>query len=178
MSLIKNVLVFGAGVTIGAGAMYAYQYKKMLRSIRSIEDYYKSKNVDEIEATETVEEPIIVIHKDDDISQSTVKDYNKIVESNDYAPRVTVQPVRTQGPRIISPEKFEHGVFDKATVLYFSNGVYTCDGVVWSDDEVDEFIGIDAYTHFGEYEKDSVFVRNDRQETDYEILFVDETYGE
>jgi hypothetical protein len=37
-------------------------------------------------------------------------------------------------------------------------------------DDVEHTIGADSLTHFGEYEDDSVHVRNDRLECDYEIL--------
>ena len=37
-------------------------------------------------------------------------------------------------------------------------------------DNVDDVVGVDSLTHFGEYEEDSVFVRNDLLQTDYEIL--------
>lgn len=37
-------------------------------------------------------------------------------------------------------------------------------------------IGDDALGHFGEYEDDSVFVRNDEEQTDYEILLDGRNY--
>ncbi len=37
-------------------------------------------------------------------------------------------------------------------------------------DDIEETVGIDSLTHFGEYEDDSVFVRNDERKCDYEIL--------
>ena len=45
-------------------------------------------------------------------------------------------------------------------------------------DEIEELIGKDSLNHFGEYEDDSVFVRNDRLRTDYEILADSRPYGE
>ena len=42
-----------------------------------------------------------------------------------------------------------------------------CDDVIYN---VDNVIGEDSLNHFGEYEEDSVFVRNDSMATDYEIL--------
>ena len=37
-------------------------------------------------------------------------------------------------------------------------------------DDIEETVGIDSLTHFGECEDDSVFVRNDERKCDYEIL--------
>lgn len=31
-------------------------------------------------------------------------------------------------------------------------------------------VGLDYYTHFGEYEDDSVYIRNDAMKCDFEIL--------
>ena len=35
---------------------------------------------------------------------------------------------------------------------------------------MDNVVGLESLAHFGEYEDDSVFVRNDRLKCDYEIL--------
>ena len=43
-------------------------------------------------------------------------------------------------------------------------------------DDIEETVGIDSLTHFGEYEDDSVFVRNDERKCDYEILLDDRDY--
>ena len=44
--------------------------------------------------------------------------------------------------------------------------------------DVDSVVGAESLTHFGEYEDDSVFVRNDRLKCDYEILMDTRTYSE
>ena len=42
--------------------------------------------------------------------------------------------------------------------------------------DVENTIGIDSLNHFGEYEEDSVFVRNDIKKCDYEILLDESNY--
>ena len=42
--------------------------------------------------------------------------------------------------------------------------------------DVENTIGIDSLNHFGEYEEDSVFVRNDIKKCDYEILLDESIY--
>ena len=44
-------------------------------------------------------------------------------------------------------------------------------------EDVDNIIGLDSLNHFGEYEADSVHVRNDKKKTDYEILLDEEKYS-
>ena len=43
-------------------------------------------------------------------------------------------------------------------------------------DDIEETVGIDSLTHFGEYEDGSVFVRNDERKCDYEILLDHRNY--
>ena len=43
-------------------------------------------------------------------------------------------------------------------------------------EDVEGTVGTDSLTHFGEYEDDSVFVRNDEKQIDYEILLDSDKY--
>ena len=65
--------------------------------------------------------------------------------------------------------------YEKISLSYYADGILADD-----DDEVmenaDEIVGLDSLTHFGEYEDDSVFVRNDVMKCDYEILLDHRNY--
>lgn len=81
-------------------------------------------------------------------------------------------------PYVISPAEFgEIENYERISLTYFSDGVLTDDGYEIIDD-VDETVGEESLEHFGEYEDDSVFVRNDRTRCDYEILQDNRTYAE
>lgn len=74
-------------------------------------------------------------------------------------------------PYVISPD--EYGENDNYTQISLT--YYAGDGVLADDedevvDDVEETVGVDFANHFGEYEDDSVFIRNDRLRCDYEIL--------
>ena len=73
-------------------------------------------------------------------------------------------------PYVITPDEFgEIYEYDTISLRYYADKVLTDeDDVVITN--VDEIIGEDSLTHFGEYEDDSVFVRNDEMKADYEIL--------
>lgn len=75
-------------------------------------------------------------------------------------------------PYIISPEEFgEDPGYDSVTLIYYADGVVTDDdNNVIEDEEADELFGLESLEHFGEYEDDSVHVRNDVLKTEYEIL--------
>ena len=62
-------------------------------------------------------------------------------------------------------------------MLYYADQI-----LAGEDDEkvedVDNVVGLESLTHFGEFEDDSVFVRNDRLKCDYEILLDQRTYSD
>ena len=72
-------------------------------------------------------------------------------------------------PYVIPPEEFGETDYEIISLTYYADGILAddMDDIV---DDVDDIVGADSLTHFGEYEEDSVFVRNDLREVDYEIL--------
>lgn len=64
--------------------------------------------------------------------------------------------------------------------LYYTrdNYVVDVDYRKLSDDEIKATIGHDPLGSFGEYEDDSVHVRNEIRQIDYEILLSDKDYNE
>lgn len=81
-------------------------------------------------------------------------------------------------PYVISPLDFgELDDYHQVELTYY------LDGILEDEDyhivtDADELIGPDALTTFGEYEDDSVFVRNERLCTDFQILRDYRTYDE
>ena len=67
--------------------------------------------------------------------------------------------------------------YETFSLSYYSDGVVADDNDDLVDD-VDEVIGLESLKHFGEYEDDSVFVRNDRLKCDYEILLDQRRYSD
>lgn len=86
-------------------------------------------------------------------------------------------------PYVISPEEFgekedEYGEsYDIITLHYYSDKILTDDRNELLED-VEYTVGYDSLNHFGEYEDDTVFVRNDRLKADYEILLELEKYSD
>lgn len=80
-------------------------------------------------------------------------------------------------PYVISPEEFGE-VFGYETVnlsFYAGDNVLTdeLDDIIY---DVEGTVGLDFADHFGEYEDDSVHVRNDKLKIDYEILLDPSSY--
>ena len=62
-------------------------------------------------------------------------------------------------------------------LTYYSYGVLT-DKNDQKVEDVDNTVGSDAANHFGEYEDDAVYIRNDRLKSDFEILRDYRTYAD
>lgn len=70
---------------------------------------------------------------------------------------------------VISPDEFgEENRYSWVSYIYYADGILADDNGVIVDN-VEEIVG-DALDHFGEYEDDTVFCRNDAKRCDYEIL--------
>ena len=81
-------------------------------------------------------------------------------------------------PYVISPDEFDElDEYDTSSLTYYADGILAdeFDEVI---EDVDEIIGMDSLHHFGEFEDDSVFVRNDRLRCDYEILLDHRNYSD
>ena len=80
-------------------------------------------------------------------------------------------------PRVIPPEEFGEEDYAVISLNYYADGVLADD---WDKviEDVENTVGEDFANHFGEYEDDSVFVRNDELEKDYEILLDMRNYSD
>ena len=96
--------------------------------------------------------------------------YTNYADRQDKKEKKGVEPVEDERPYVISPDEFgEKDGYENVTLTYYADGVLTdyFDNVI---SNIDEVVGLDSLDHFGEYEDDVVFVRNEKMETDYEIL--------
>lgn len=84
----------------------------------------------------------------------------------------------TDHPHIITPEEFgEKEDYDTISLTLYSDGVVADDADKPIDD-IDDVIGKGSLDHFGEYEDDSIFVRNDKLKCDYEVLIDEREYAQ
>ena len=180
-----GILMFVSGVVIGATVaiklVKAKYEKRANEDIESIREYYASKrpevvkdvveqdNDDDIKAyADLIDKTGYAttgnsIEADDNVDENTKE--NKIVTTKNKNNTVLITPEE------LGEEVEEYGhPFDIATLIYYEDGVMTYhedDHVV---DDVEDLVGTDFKDHFGDYENDAVFVRNFRNETDYEII--------
>lgn len=113
--------------------------------------------------------------------------YINIIDSNSYRnySNTEIETEKKGGtadmelkqPYVITPEQYEENVdYTKVSLTWYNDEVLEDDwGNVLDPDDV---IGSDALKTFGQYEKDSVFVRDDDEQIDYEVLLDTRSYKE
>ena len=172
MSKVLYFVTFAAGAVIGFAAAYKIAEKKYeqiaqeeIESVKKTfnDRYGKADEPCECKPTESTKEKI---------SDDIIEEYKEIAKS--YGTPTT----KKSGPYIITPDEFgEIGHYELVELTYYSDGV-----LAYNDgreiEDIEGLLGIDPSDHFGEYEDDSVFVRDDSLQTDYEILLDSREYSE
>lgn len=167
MNKSAGLLLFIFGVTIGAAAAWRLtktKYEMIAdNEIESVKRAYKNSNADSKDTT------------------NAVKSYTDIISNENYAGNsITREAVNNDYPRpyVITPEEFsENFEYDTVDITYFADGVLVDENNQPIED-IENTIGKDAVNHFGEYELDSVYVRNERLKCDYEILRDERRYAD
>lgn len=77
--------------------------------------------------------------------------------------------------RVISPMELNDSDYETITLKYYDDDILTDDRDEIIEDPVG-IVGDDFKKHFGEYEDDCVYVRNDNLDVDYEILLQGVSY--
>ena len=162
---MKNILFFVAGAV--AGGVVAWNLAKSKYSkicLADVEDFKKAHT--NKETTEKKKEP----EKEQPVIKKKVKDqYEQVLKKTGYSKKSVTRP-KNGAPYIISPDEFgEIDDYERVTLFHYADGVLTDD----NDERVEDVAATvpeDYVLHFGEYEEDSVFVRNDEMKTDFEIL--------
>ena len=88
-------------------------------------------------------------------------------------------PVECAKPYVIAPDDFGGTNYELVSLTWYADGIMADeDNRLLEIDEIEETVGADATSHFGEFEEDCVYVRNDRTKRDYEILQNEQTYAD
>lgn len=181
---IKTIFAFSIGAAIGSFITWRFtktMYKCIAQEeIDSVKEIYSKKSEkDEGEDIDNVEK----VKCDDKFSYENyrtsseeITKYDEILNKNGYKKGGSEETGNYGRPYYISPEEFaEDDEYEVISLRYYADDVLT--------DEVDDVIydwentvGEDFSDHFGEYEEDSVFVKNDRLKCYYEILRDEDNY--
>lgn len=165
--MLKGVFIFFAGMMVG-GLAVKYKYEQIIAEMEA--DKTADEDVIKEEPSESEEKK----GETDEASYESAEKskYDNIINQNGYDEKAGKEdePMAVNLPYIISPEQFgENDDYDMMSMTYYANDILTDDDNQVIED-VEGSIGLDFINHFGEYEEDAVFVRNDRTKYDYEIL--------
>lgn len=167
--MIKVIIfTFGAvGGAIVAGQYFRKKYERIAREeIDSVKEVFAKRKPEagdvRAKANRAKEKPVVT-------------EYAAMVHKRDYKSKKEENTMNDE-PYVITPEEF--GAKDDYDVVSFT---YYADKLLADEndelvDDIKNVVGYDALNSFGEYEDDSVFVRNDRLKCDYEVLLDERKY--
>ena len=197
---MHKALYFAFGVAVGAGASWyfwkEYHRKRADEEIQSVKEAFASKKAEEVKS-EKKEVQMTVDLEADSVAyekerQSKLQDYRAMVRESGYRSRTSPKDLLEDDPNepppgdnvtkpyVIRPEEFD--TLDNYDAVCYT---YYADGVLVDEDEdpleipeIATAIGLDFASHFGDYDADSVHIRNDLRHIDYEIVRDLRKYGD
>ncbi len=186
-SKLLSFLAFVMGAAAGSLVTWKFvekKYKQIAQEeIDSVKETYAKMRKDDLEAKQAdLEAAKAKLHPAEpekvetpEIRPEEVKKYEDVIVKHNYTSYSNNVDekggdVMTDRPYIISPDEFgDYPDYETISLTYYNDKVLT-DEYNEIVDDIDDLIGDDSLNHFGEYEDDSVFVRNDALKVDYEIL--------
>lgn len=191
---MKNLLCFVSGAAIGSIVTWKLiekKYKDLAdEEIESVIETFKNRKprITKDNVKEKVEkvinkykEPKEIVEDIVTAERYSIENEEKIDEDDESNYTVNVDnDIEVVTPYVITPEQFgEYNEYGTKTLIYYADNVLTdeIDNPITSEEMV-TMIGLDALDHFGEYEDDSVYIRDEMNEMDYEILKSEEKFSE
>lgn len=171
-STLNKIFIFSAGAAIGSvitWKMLESKYEQFVQDeIKAFKEEYAGvkKNVDigdtdrfDVGLNDEPEKPI----------KRDRKEYSSIIENEGYNTIEKGDAVGLERPYTIEPDEYDTlSDYEAISLTYYADEVLAddMDNIV---DDIDEIVGDDFADYFGEYEDDTVFIRNDMRKCDYEI---------
>ena len=188
MNKARGFVMFVLGAAVGSVATWQYAKKKYEQiaqeEIDSVKEIFsRRESAADVEIV-TPEPQTAKVGKPEE--KPDITEYAARLEREGYTNYSNVsagekkeeQEAMEMKPYVISPDEFgEFEDYERISLSYYADQILADE-----DDEkvedVDNVVGLESLTHFGEFEDDSVFVRNDRLKCDYEILLDQRTYSD
>lgn len=191
---MKNLLCFVAGAAVGSVVTWKLiekKYKDLAdEEIESVIETFKNRKprITKDNVKETVEkvinkykEPKEIVEDIVTAERYSIENEEEIDEDDESNYTVNIDNDDTViTPYVIEPEQFgEYNEYGTKTLTYYADNVLTdeIDNPITSEEMI-TMIGPDALDHFGEYEDDSVYIRDEMNEMDYEILKSEKKFSE
>lgn len=189
MSTRNVILTVGAFLLGAAGGVVGGYYfsknkfqtlaDKEIESVRKVyEHHFKKPEGTQPVTTEGSPSPKInKLTAPDTEQKGSITDYGKMYAGTEVEPEVvgtskTTKPVKKPSKpiRVISPQEFQESEYTADTLIYYADKVLAdSDGNVIHN--INDTIGPEALSTFGRYLDDTVYVRDDNKQIDYEIIW-------
>ena len=172
---MNKIFIFTLGAAVGSVVTWKLVKDRYARiaqeEIDSVKEVFSKRNKPEESVEEKDEEPVP--------EPEEVAEYKSIINNCGYSVVERVETMHDK-PYVIEPEIFgEDPDYETISLNYYADGVLTDENnCIIDPGEIESLIGEESLDHFGEYEDDSVFVRNEERKTDYEILAIQSNYDD
>lgn len=181
MDSLSKVFIFIAGAAIGSVVTWKILENKFEQKVKEeielTKEYYSKKD----ENTATEDESELKNAPDEyyeekkptgekQIYENMVGKLNYTNYSNTSSKERVKEDDDVEKPYVIPPEEFgDFDDYEQEELTYYTDGIVADDfGNIVED--IDDTIGADFADHYGEYEEDSVYIRNDSKMTEYAVL--------
>ena len=172
MNKLAGVVTFIAGAAVGAVASWYFtknKYEQIAQEeIDSVKEAFLGAPAEEKdEETDDPEDSCSDIPERVANDKPTIDEFVTMVEENGYtkysdSEKKELEHMIEKKPYVIPPEEFgENEEYTRCSLTYYADKVLA-DELDELVENIEDTIGFESLTHFGEYEDDSVFVRNDR----------------
>lgn len=187
---LKGALFFVSGAAIASFITFKIldkKYKDMAdEEIKSVKETYERKNEklkQEIKELKSGPKTVVVEEVKPEPTQAAINPYSSLVNSYGYLEtqrkidekETKKEMVENRNVEIIPPEEFGEYGYKCVSLTYYADKALTFEDNSLIKD-VNKYVGSKALDTFGEYEDDSVFVRNHEMKTDFEILLDSRNY--
>ena len=174
---LNSLFAFVAGAAIGAVVTYKVVSDKYEQIIDAMTEGFDEDFVEGSEDEPEEEDEVVETNALDEMRTA----YNNITQNSGYTEGY-VDEKEDDGmpnPYVIAPKEVgDLDGYNTDSLNYYADGVLTdqFDNII---DSPEELIGnIKPEAHFGQYEEDAVYVRNDVTKCDYEILRDNRKYSD
>ena len=171
-SILSKMLMLTVGAVVGSAVTWKLvktKYERIAQEeIDSVKEVFNRRLADQAKDKPSLEQLSAALHQMQYKLESSSEESAEDKEWDDYM----------NGPYIIKPEVFgEYDDYETISLSYYADGVLTdeMDEVI---EDVEGMVGKESLTHFGDYDDDAIYVRNEEEKTDYEILRDLKTYAE
>lgn len=193
---LKCFLAFSLGAVAGSLATYKIVKTKCeqradeeIESVKEMLGFNKSEVTDDEEEEEGTDHNTASINATVNMQKASLQEYAAVLKESGYTnysnseqdnnEEDTTMSTETGHIKIIYPDEFDtEDGYEAITLTYYEgDGVLTDE---WDEpiEDVDYLVGADFADHFGEFEEDTVYVRNHRTKGDYEICKDLRSYSE